>query len=328
MSRDVHFTPHGCYRGYGAAVARSAVLYQLAGTPQFVATEKDQFEPTIAASSISVLIHWRQLIDALGRHGWPASESVVSYMRNCASAFVVARPLTKVCKYHQICPHCYARSVIDTWKLFDRIMPNDRYDEFVSDDVDELDGPVEERNYPYHLLERRSEAFVPLTQSVEHRQIAANHEKYKFLDKHVFDRLPRDPDEVELSVAYLRNYLSMVPRARSTMLRSVGAVGGYASVSVEPWGECWHVEHRSLMIIPNDSYGDLYLPRPDHGTMTRHHHPTRKVIAGAVSRVCAYSKRWMVGDPSLTAIMLKARQSLRLSAVYGNLRKRGPNDES
>ena len=207
-------------------------------------------------------------------------------------------------------------------------MPNDRQDTAMDDlvDLDDVSGPVDQRQYPYHLLERRSEAFLSLTMAESHRRIADNHEQYRYIEKHMMDRPPRDPDEVSASVVYLRDYLQRVPRARSNMMRTVGAVGGFATVVVEPWGECWHIEHRSLMIIPQSSNSDLSLPRPNVGVMTRHTCPTRRTIAGAVVRTCAYPKRWMVGDPSLTAIMLAARQSVRLSASYGILRKRGSGE--
>lgn len=327
MSRDVYFTPHGCYRGYGAAVARSAVLYSLTGVPTFNAKARDEYESTVAASSISVLIKWRYLLDALSTHGWHGN-SDESYLRNCSSAFVLARPLTRQCKHRQICPHCYARQVSDIWSAIDAAMPNDRHDGLPVDlaELDDITGPLDQRQYPFHLLERRSESFVPLTASESHWQIAANPEQYRYIEKHAFDRAPRDPLEVSACTAYLREFLQRVPRARTNMMREVGAVGGYATVVVEPWGECWHVEHRSLMIIPAASNLDLLLPRPNTGAMTRHVCPTRRTIADAVVRTCTYPKRWMVGDPSLTSILLHARQSLRLSACYGIMRKRGSDE--
>lgn len=290
------------------------------------------------------LVKRRRLsLELLAFHGWPPQvpgtyrdEMQHWYIANCYPTFAIASPSTRTCKLRQFCPFCYAREVREIWERIDAAIPNPRERTEPSEDdgpqpvvnyqdpatLRHLDMPwsVEAREYPMHLVERRSEFFLPFTDAAEDIQAAtvAGHEQKSDYDDHQL----RPTEWVHYATQRLAQRLRESAGGRGAVIREYGPQAAFLLTVVEPFGTCWHVEQRQLFMVAPGHRIEDQLPPIRRGALVRHEKPTRRVIAEAVARVCAYPKRLLFDDMSLTSIILNARRSVRTSAFFGAFRTR------
>lgn len=343
----------GVPRDYKSLVARWAVLYSIYRPPDAATLAPAPVGPArtlvvddwVRRYTGRLVRRRRFTLDVLRWHGWPPQEPGVTedmqqvhYLANCCPTFAIPHPITRACRQRSICPFCYAREVSTTWERIDAALPNPRERPDELDDVPtaipdytqpqalrrlQLAWRYEDREYPIHLVERRAEYFVPFTDDPGDLAAAA---KAQTLTKVERDQSALRPAEwVSATTTRLAAMLRDSVRGRYGRLQAAAPLGAYVSTVVEPYTVCWHIEQRQLLAVRPDHAIEKELPPIALGALTRHTSPTRRLIAEAVARTCAYPRRWLFDDLSLTAIMLNARRSVRTSAFYGIFRKQ---DES
>lgn len=355
MSREQAFFRFGAApRNYGSLVQRWSTLYAIYRPPD-TATLAQAFSPAhrslivdewVRRYAARLVRRRRYAMELLAYHGWPPqdpgalpNELRQLYSVNCYPTFAIASPLTRTCKLRQFCPFCYAREVRDVWQRIDAAIPNPRQEQPDDDDrpqpvvnyqdpatLRHLDMPwnVEDREYPSHLVERRSEFFVPFTDAVEDVQAAAEagHDQKSRYD----DNQLRPTEWVNYATRRLAQRLRESAGGRYAVIQEYRPQAAFLRTVVEPFPTCWHIEQRQLFLVAPGHRIEDQLPPIRRGTLTRHEKPTRRVIAEAVARVCAYPRRLLFDDMSLTAIIMNARRSVRTSAFYGAFRTRNRHE--
>lgn len=110
---DLFFHMQQAYTGYGAWVARRAVLCALFGR----ATGNED----VIAKTLMTLTAWRDRVDELVAAGALMTQRsrFRERARNCPPAFATTVLSPIACDCTQICPFCYARDVIRVWHAVD-----------------------------------------------------------------------------------------------------------------------------------------------------------------------------------------------------------------
>ncbi len=321
---DATFIPHFVPQTYADRVQRAAVLYKLyrpLPDPQ-----------QVRVHTLRLVKLWRWSLRQLWDQHWHNRPRGLQFARNCCPSFVYCTPRTRSCGLARICPFCYARWVRDVWETVDLAFPNlnsrQVTEEILLDDGTareprRLEVTLPADTTPYALVERRHEFNLPFLPTDHYRDLAARaHYSVRPRRKRKTPReealLARDLPAFE---RHLRECLQAATTARNGWMAKLHPVGALYHTTVEPWADCWHVEHRQLLMLRPDQQLDPQIELQTRGLFARHEQPSRRLLFEAVIRACAYPKLLLRGDYELTGVLLRARRRVRLTANYGAFRQ-------
>lgn len=153
------------------------------------------------------------------------------------------------------------------------------------------DGPASDRVFKYHAVE--------------------------YTRNHVY-KYQGDPQQL------LTTLLSELTALRRSTVNRLNPSGAFYYDTVEPTKVGWRVRTRHLLMVPAGHVLPPGYGKKRGSRLLVHDAPTRKVLFGAVSRVCRYPKYLIRGDPERTAMMLTLRKSqrVRLSSMFRAFRER------
>lgn len=298
---------------YVDRVQRAAVLYPL--------TKKCRSVRQMRAQIAALQIMWRARVSALTNQGWvphPGPNSIV-FARNCLPTFAYTTPRTRPCGTPTVCPFCYARWVREIWMTVDQSFPNPK--ELNADDIfdgDVLDYDDTDEGLPQHgLFDGRELRTVQLGRDPP-EQHAFKYHAVEYINQYTRD-YPDDPAATQQFLARIHAELVAV---RKAVIARIDPSAAFLYDTVAPAKTGWQIRVRHLLrVAPGQALPATYGAQTT-AHVTRHERPTRKVLFGAVARVCRYPTLMIRGDPGLTAMLLALRQSqrFRMSAMYRGFR--------
>lgn len=308
---DFKFIPNR----YEDRVQRSAVLYPLT---------KKCLNGHQVRTQVGVMQRmWRARVGALTGCGWEPrpSRGSIGFARNCLPTFLYAEPRTRPCNCATICPFCYARWVREVWLTVDAAFPNPR--ELNSDPVNDGDifeYPDTDQGLPQNgIIDDGLRPIMLKSDEPSVRQVFKHH-AVEFIYQYTREYPPGQANQAQ----FLHTLLSELVMIRSRTVKRLGPKAAFMYDTVEPAEDGWRVRTRHLLMIRPDQELPSTYGAQTGARMTRHERPSRKVLFGAVSRVCRYPKLLIHGDPVRTAFLLEARQQqrYRMSAMYRGFRSR------
>ena len=298
--KDIDFEILWIPNSYAACICRHAVLYPLVDRVHSVGQLRYQ---------IYLLIKkWRQRAADLRNEGWGAT-SWQDKANNCLPAFCYTRQRPQPCCQRTVCPFCYAREVVHIWDVIRqaagvRLRSDDEKERLAIDYEVPAARDAARREYRcidipgeavhYHLIERR------------HRVNVRYHNENAAATPTAWLRLVMQ-DAVDNR------------RDRMRRLQRRGMLGAFSTLKVSTdtarrGGWCLQL-CELYMVQPGTQ-----LPPDLPGRQRVHTKLTARVVANAVSRVCAYPTRLLSGDTPMTVELLNACAGLRRTAYFGTFR--------
>ena len=314
---------------YANIVARSAVLYPILkmwpkGEIGGYRTTGEH-DRTITKATFRLIKMWRARVLALSNNGWKRAGVVtegnlftepVVFMMNCCPCFTSMKPeKLRCCRRRQVCPFCYARRVVDIWKVIDHAFPN------VLGEVDpEVVGQEPEiDDYASFATDTpsRGRAMVFDAEGTSTRS-----RKRRVFPNHLVDVV----FTVKILAKDNRHVGDIIKAAasqRSSGVTNLDIDGAFIHTTIEPWRTRgaktgWIVKHKYLLMVPAKLELPTYLT--SEKSYKRIKNPTRRRINNAVIRICSYPRQMMVGDEYHVAHLLNEMGGRRLSAFYGEFR--------
>jgi hypothetical protein len=243
---------------------------------------------------------WRQRVAELVDAGWQPGvaegapgrlERRIAQHRNCSPPFVAARPSSS-CGLSSLCPFCWARAAMSTWKVADTV--------FFAPDPETGRRP---ETPAYSLVETGRTHRLP-------------GEDPGHLAAFLADRVRRPPRGEPVGPFFRQHELQTYPMS-----------GGYEAIAISNDARGggtgnWIVKVRQLLAVKEEHLALFPAPRYRNIRIkvSRCDQPDRLTLARAVARLCQYPPWLLRGDPGQVRDSLAARDGLRLWAAFGSFR--------
>lgn len=335
MTGAIRFKFGGPYRAAAVMAARETVLTP---TTRPVSNDHDLIE---AVKLLSV--RWRHAAEQLFEHGWRLSRATsaelsqerLAFLLNCRPPFLRVEQRTYFCRQSLVCPYCYARRIATLYTNVLRRL--NLQDEEIQNEFDlthevvhasangrrrtvQLDLSGRQALAAVRLIERRHEFNIPLLDTEECRDAAARKVPLHG-ERTLNDAFPlRSPQQVAAISARLAAAFAQMVDKRRELIDTVAPLGAVLYTTVEPWDHCWHLEHRQLFVVPQDYSLPADIQTRTEGVIREYDNVNAKAVSLAIRRTFAYPQRLLLGDHSLTAIYLNARNGRRMWASTGTMR--------
>lgn len=282
---EMPFVPHT----YGVRAARQAVLVPLYRYPKNDAQVKELVGRTWRL--------WNAALVNIERTAVSLGARELANAKACRGGLCLCLPKVLKCRLWHICPFCYAEAVKREWasirSAIRQLLAEKRAFKIVEMHDHALVGYTNRG-----IISRKSYGLIPPPSPFRMRRFSP-------LPLGTLQQLAMD----------LRASLSEYKR-RQFDFELGKPLASYASIVVEPWPTCWHVQFRRLLLVPD--------PWPREGWMVARKMLTRpgtmREAARALGRVSRYPKFMLRADPNYFAAQIAGTTGLRLTENFGLFR--------
>jgi hypothetical protein len=327
---------------YAAPVMRHAVLVPLRG--------KLVNRAAIVRAATSVRASWRGRIKALGELGWEPGLGEERWpLVYCRRPFTLPDPGGRFCGYRTICPHCWARQVLEVWRRVDHALfpgPEPVPDPRVTGrmptrlvrGLEFEDGPNRRTQFArlmdQALFERVVEYEIPFAGWIARYGPEARALSFWLQARLKPGVLATGPGTLQNRPAELRRFAALGCSGILDVTRPLLTASGDRDAG--PAG--WTMQVRQVFTVPVAKVAAVAgnwrvagEPPPFHhvpGTvkLTRHDRPSRRRVMTAVARAMAYPRMLLHGPAGLALEVIRTREPHRLIGTGGSFygTSRGP----
>jgi hypothetical protein len=236
---------------------------------------------------------WRNLLNRLRRAKWEKATDPLSlqYLRNCPPVGVVTDRLSRICSERLLCPFCYAREALKTFRKVEAALFDGKY----------LKKECWAVEFKSTVSQKRINALVQSQGAADERM----HAIHVVLDKVcevVQNEKERNAERRAVPQAFGGFVMHRVPYR----------AGGYPTLS-----------RSGVLFVPKNTQPDFGSHAKSSGFKYRlHEKVTKGMLTRAFARVFRLDPGWLrSADPEEVKAYLNAFERVRMMAAFGALRK-------